>query len=67
MSELRKSAHLFMVNNFEFYKPFISLPFNETVGTGNHSKRVHFSTYEDLKEFLLGDESMYCFSNYLDL
>ena len=60
MVELRKSAHLFIVDNFDFYKHFVSLPFIETVGTGIYAKNVNITTYEEVKQFLLKDEYLYC-------
>ena len=49
MVELRKSAHLFIVDNFDFSRHFTSLPTIETVGTGIYAKNVNITTYEEVK------------------
>ena len=46
---IKKSAHLFIVDNFDIYKHFISLSFIETMGTGIYAKNVNITTYEVIK------------------
>ena len=51
------------VKHWEYYEPFITIPFTETVGVGAKSKTVQINTYSEMKRFLLSDDSLYCFSN----
>ena len=62
MPELRMTCHKFIVDNFEFYKHFITLPFQETVGVGENSRSIMIETYDELISFLLSEESLMCFS-----
>ena len=63
METLRKQAHLFIVKNWDYYLPFITLPFKETVGVGKNATQVDIKTYDEMKKFLLSNESLYCYSN----
>ena len=53
METFRKQAHLFIVQNWDYYRPFITLPFKETVGVGD------IKTYDEMKKFLLSNKSLY--------
>ena len=63
METFRKDAHLFIVKNWDYYRPFITLPFKETVGVGKDATTVDIKTYDEMKKFLLSNKSLYCFSN----
>ena len=63
METLRKQGHRFIVENWDYYRPFISLPFVETIGVGAAKRTVTKKTYGDMKKFLLSNESIYCYSN----
>ena len=63
METLRKLAHLFIVKNWDYYMPFITLPFKETVGVGQNATKVDIETYDEMKNFLLSKKSLYCYSN----
>ena len=63
METFRKECHRFIVKHWDYYEPFIHLPFTETVGVGVNAKTVQINTYSDMKRFLLSDDSLYCFSN----
>ena len=38
METFRKQAHMFIVQNWDYYRPFITLPFIETVGVGTNAR-----------------------------
>ena len=63
VEQFRKQSHRFIVENYEYYQPFICLPFIEQVGVGSSSFKVEIKTYDEMKKFLLSDRSLYCFSN----
>ena len=63
MKKLRKQSHLFLVQNWQYYHKFISLPFIETVVVGKSAYEVRKETYEEMKSFLLSDDSILCYIN----
>ena len=63
MESLRKEAHLFMIQNWDYYKELIPVPFRELVGTGENARLVVLDSYDLVKRFLLSDDSLYCYSN----
>ena len=63
METLRKQGHRFIVENWDYYRRFISLPFVETIGVGAAKRTVTKKTYDDMKKCLLSNESIYCYSN----
>merc|ERR1711954_465992 len=63
MAQLRREAHNFMVENFNFYKQFITLPYSETVEVGPRRTQITIYTYDKMIRFLQSDQSLYCFSS----
>ena len=63
MTDLRREAHSFIVQNFDFYKQFICLPYCETVGVGTNRKQIYIQTYDEMIKFLQSEDSMFCFSS----
>ena len=63
METLRKQTHRFIIQNWEYYHKFIPMPFKETIGVGGKSYEIEKDSYQKMKDFLLSDESLYCYSN----
>ena len=61
--QLLNDAHSYIVDNWWYFQPFYSLPFQETVGVGAGSYRVCITNYEELKLFLLSPESLLLYSS----
>ena len=51
MADLRREAHNFIVENFNFYKQFITLPYSETVGVGPRRTQITCINLEGLKTY----------------
>jgi hypothetical protein len=65
METFRKQAHLFIVENWDYYRPFVTLSFNETIGVGTMARKANIKTYDEMTKFLLSKDSLYCYSNSL--
>ena len=61
--ELWMEAHLFMIQNWDYYSSFIRMPFTERIRVWPKSYDKTIETYPDMRRFLLSDESLLCYSN----
>ena len=55
--------HSFIVWNWCYFQDYYSLPFEETVGVGQNGYQVCFQTHEEIKMFLLSEESLLLYAN----
>ena len=62
-SNLRRLCHYYIVDNWWYFQHYLPMPFIETVGVGAESYRVCIDNHEELKNFLLSDTSLKCYSN----
>ena len=62
-SHIKRMRHAFIVSNWWYFEDYYSLPFEETVGVGQNAYQVCFQTHEEIKMFLLSEESLLLYAN----
>ena len=67
-SKVKRRVNHHIADNWEkFYKNIIALPYEETVGVGEHSETIIITTGEEMLDFLRSDDSLMVYSNTQEL
>ena len=64
---VKRKINNHIADNWDFYEPIVNLPYKETIGVGEHSKKVEKKTKEEMLNFLRDDESLLAFSNIQEI